>query len=166
MNLSGVCILSIWVGPCQTQHTGNSKILRVFIDNKKLFIDNKITIYGNLLSIKTSIKTHCILLFPVCRDYACVLPCRVFSNFSDPENNTCFLASTNIEKPWLSVNIANANNLLVLEFFNCCIFAQNQVPCRGSQQGENKKLFFRLHKSSLVSQMRSENHCGSLQTCS
>jgi hypothetical protein len=71
-----------------------------------------------------------------------------------------------------NADIANANNLLVLEFFNCCILAQNQVWRYLFQDNRAKiknsttnKLFFRPYRSLIVSQTKPENRCRSLQTC-
>jgi hypothetical protein len=70
-----------------------------------------------------------------------------------------------------NVDIANKNNLLILDFCNCCILAQNWVWMHPFQDNGAKiknstinKLFFRPHRSFLLSKTRSENGCGSLQT--
>jgi len=69
------------------------------------------------------------------------------------------------------VDIVNTNKLLILDFCNCCILAQNRVRIHPFQDDEAKlknstinKLFFRPHRLFLFSKMRSENGCGSLQT--
>ena len=70
-----------------------------------------------------------------------------------------------------NVDIANTNNLLILEFCNCCILAQNSVWAHPFQDNEAKiknstinKLFFRPYRLFLFSKTRSENGCRSLQT--